>query len=63
MANAARLGNAFDPCRNIDAVAKNVLALDDDVADVDTYPELYRIGLGATGIALPKLSLNFDGAD
>ena len=60
--DAARFGNALDPRRDVDAVAKDVLALDDDVADIDADPELDRIGLGATGIVLPKLSLNFDRA-
>ena len=41
---------------------KDIIALDDDVADVDADPKLDRIGLGATGVVLPKLSLDFDGA-
>ena len=60
--DAARFGNALDPRRDVDAVAKDILALDDDVADIDPDPELDRIGFGATGIVLPKLSLNFDRA-
>jgi hypothetical protein len=60
--NAARLGNSLDPRRDVDAISLSVLALADDVADVDAYPELDRIGLGATGFLLPKLSLNLDGA-
>ena len=34
--------------------------LHDDVADVDADPKLDRIGLGATGIVLAELSLDFD---
>ena len=60
--DAARFGNALDPRRDVDAVAKDILAFDDDVADVDPDPELDRIGFGATGIVLPKLSLNLDRA-
>jgi hypothetical protein len=59
--DAARLGDTFDPRRDVDAVAKDVFPFDDDVADVDADPELDRRGFGATGIALPKLPLNFDG--
>jgi hypothetical protein len=36
-ANAARLCDALKPRRNIHAVAKNVMRLDDDVADVNAY--------------------------
>ena len=54
--DAAGFGDALDPRRDVDAVTKDVLALDDDVADIDANPELDRIGLGATGIVLPKLS-------
>jgi hypothetical protein len=34
-ANAARLGDAFQSRRNVDAVAENITVLDDDVADVN----------------------------
>ena len=46
----------------VDAVAKDVLALDDNIADVDPDPEPDRADFGATGIVLAKLSLDFDGA-
>ena len=61
MADAARLGDTLDPRRDVDTVAEDVFPFDDDVADVDADPELDRSGFGATGIALPKLPLNFDG--
>jgi hypothetical protein len=60
--NAARFGDPFDPRRDVDAVAQDVLALDDDIADVDPDPEPDRIDFGATGILLAKLSLDFDSA-
>ena len=60
--NAAGFGDAFDPRRDVDAVAKDVLALDDDIADVDPDPDPDRIDFGATGIVLAKLSLDFDSA-
>ena len=55
--------DAFDPRRDVDAVAKDVLALDDDIADVDPDPEPDRIDFGATGIVLWRNpSLDFDSA-
>jgi hypothetical protein len=38
-ANAAWFGNALKPGRNIDAVTENVVALDQDVTEVDPDPE------------------------
>jgi len=58
--DTAGFGDALDTSRDIHAIAKNVVALDDDVADVDANSELDRIGFIAG--ALLKLSLNFDGA-
>ena len=51
--DAARFSNSLDPRRDVDAISQDVLALDDDVADVDAYPELDRIGLEATDVVLP----------
>src|SRR6516162_4802869 len=36
-ANPARLGQRFEPGRYVDAVAKDVAVLDDDVADIDAH--------------------------
>jgi hypothetical protein len=58
----ARLGNAFDPRRDVDAITEDVFALDDNVADVNTDPELDRNRFGTARIVLPKLSLNFGSA-
>jgi hypothetical protein len=41
--DAAWLGDALKPCRNIYAVAKNVMWLDNHVADVDADPESYTL--------------------
>ena len=38
-ADAARLGDAFQPRGDVDAVAEDVVALDDDVADIDADAE------------------------
>ena len=47
---------------DVDAVAKDILALDDDIADVDPDAEAERINFGVGGLALPQLSLDFNGA-
>ena len=43
--DAARLGDAFDPRRDVDAVAKDIITLDDDIANVDPDPKPDWIGL------------------
>jgi predicted DNA-binding transcriptional regulator AlpA len=45
--DAAWRGDALDPRRDVDAIAKDVVAFDDDVADIDPDTELDRISLGA----------------
>jgi hypothetical protein len=40
---AARLGQPFEACGDIDPITKNVAVLDDDVADIDTDPEFYAV--------------------
>ena len=52
--DSARLGDAFDPRR--DAVAKDVSALDDDIANVEADPKLDRSRFSATGIVLPEMA-------
>ena len=49
-ANATGLGQAFEPRRNVDAVAKDVAILDDDVADVDADPK-FDAAVGHIGVA------------
>ena len=44
--NAARFGDAFDPRRDVDAVAKDILAHDDDIPDVYPDAEAERINFG-----------------
>ena len=50
--------------RNVDAVAEDVVALDDDVADMNADAEADRIGAGAraANFALAELFLYLDGA-
>src|SRR2546430_9664235 len=60
-ANAARFGDLFEPRRDVDAVAIDILTFDDDVADVDPDSQADRIDLGVAGIVIPDQPLNFDG--
>jgi hypothetical protein len=52
--DAARLGQAFEPARDVDTVAEDVTVLDDDVADVDADTELDAMvgGNGALPLAI-----------
>jgi hypothetical protein len=36
-ANAAGLGDAFEPRRNVDAISKNVIGFYDDITDVNSH--------------------------
>ncbi len=47
-ADAAGLGHRFEPRGDVDPVAMNVVAVDDDVAEIDPEAEL-DAGLGALG--------------
>jgi hypothetical protein len=51
---------AFELRRDIDAVAIDILAFDDDVPDVNPEPD--RTLFRATGVMLPDLSHDFDRA-
>ena len=55
-ANAARLGDAFQPRRDVDAVAEDVVAVDDDVADIDADAELDPVSCGTSAFcaAMPR---------
>ena len=61
-ADAARLGDAFQPCGDVDAVAKNVVVFDDNVADIDADTQRDALVLRLSGVALGHAVLNFDGA-
>ena len=39
-ADSARVGQRFEARRHIDAIAEDVVAVDDDVADVDADPKV-----------------------
>ena len=49
-ADAAGLGDAFEPRGNIDAVAEDVAVLDDDVADMDADAEFDAPSCGTAAL-------------
>ena len=53
--------SAFQACRNIDAIAKDVVVLDDDVAEIDPDPEPDPAFLGDRGCAIGHRELPFGG--
>jgi hypothetical protein len=60
--DAARPSQGFQPCRQIDPVAVNVLAIDDDIAHVDADAEPDVAVFGGAGVALGHAALDFDRA-
>ena len=60
-ANAARLGDAFESRRNVDAIAENITFLDDDIADVNADPD-FNTALGRyVLVSLRHSPLRLDG--
>jgi hypothetical protein len=57
-ADATRLGEGFQACGDVDAIAINVVTLDDDVADVDA--DAHRDALLLRHIRLPIGDALFD---
>jgi len=60
-AEPARLGERFEPCGDIDPVAKNIVLVDDNVAEVDPDAEFDAPVRRHIGVALGHLPLDFDG--
>ena len=60
--NASRHGDAFDPRCNIDAIAEDIVVVDDDVSQMDADAELDPLGLGYLRVLVSHAALNFDGA-
>jgi len=58
----ARFGDALQPRRNVDAVSIDVLALDDDVAQVDADSKLDAAAFGRSAIAVGHAGLDREGA-
>src|SRR5713101_104981 len=57
----ARLGNALQPCRYVDTVAKDVLAFDNHVAKIDADAEFDAAVLWQTGVSIKHPALNLGG--
>ena len=60
--DAARPRQTLEPRRHVDAVAIEIVAVDDDVAEIDADAELDVPVLGNPGIALRHAALDFDRA-
>jgi hypothetical protein len=61
-ADPARLGQGFQPRRDIDAIAEDVVVVDDDVAEIDADAKLDAALARDTVIAQRHLALQFDRA-
>src|SRR5664279_48303 len=61
-ANASGVGNPFQSRGNIDAVAENVVALNDNVANIDTDTQFDAPLPRFSSIALGHSALNVDSA-
>ncbi len=61
-ADPAGIGQPLQPRRDIDAIAEDVVSVDDDVTDVDTDAKLDPLLGGHLGIALGHATLHVDRA-
>ncbi|MGA7265068.1 MAG: hypothetical protein WCB44_20555 [Stellaceae bacterium] len=61
-ADPAWLGQGFEPCRDIDPVSEDVLALDNDIAKIDPDSELDMLLWRDGRISLRHAPLNLDSA-
>ena len=60
--DTAWIGDPFQSCSDVDAIAKNVITVDDDIADVDTNAQLDTFVCGHCTVALVHTALNFERA-
>src|SRR6266446_4382064 len=60
--NASRHSDAFEPRCNIDAIAEDIVVVEDDVSQMDADAELDPLGLGYLRVLVSHAALNFDGA-
>src|SRR6266478_8408556 len=56
--NAARHSDAFEPRCNIDAIAEDIVVVDDDVSQMDADAELDPLGLGYLRVLVSHAALN-----
>jgi hypothetical protein len=61
-ADTARFGQPFEPCRDIHAVAENVNALDNNVAEIDPDAEADPLVFGNVALAIEHAALHLGGA-
>ncbi len=61
-ADAAGFGQCLQARCNVDAVAVDVAAVGDDVAEIDPYPEGDALLLGRLGVAVDHRPLELDRA-
>ena len=61
-ADAARLRNAFKARRYVDSIAKDIVAINDNVANIDANTELDLLARRHFGISFRHRALNVDGA-
>ena len=60
-ADTALLGNFLEPCRDVDAVAVDILTIDDYVAKIDADAKAERIIVGLVCVAIGEAALELDG--
>ena len=53
-ADPAGLGQSFQPCGDVDAIAVNIAAFGDHIAEIDTYAEGDPLILGDVGTAVDQ---------
>src|SRR3977135_3216349 len=58
-ADPARLGDSFQPGCDIDAVAKNIVVVDDDIAEMDPDPEFDACVRNHAGVLRSHAALDF----
>jgi hypothetical protein len=61
-ADAATLRNALKARRYIDSIAKDIVPINDNVADIDANAELDLLARRRIGISFQHRALNVDGA-
>jgi len=61
-ADSAGLGQTFEPCSDVDAVAKDILSVDDHVAEIDPDPQLEPARGRKRVVDRPGGALHLDGA-
>src|SRR5207302_4284086 len=58
-ADAAGLGERFEPCRDVDPVAEQVIVLYDDITEIDPNPKMHPAVVGQRVVARLERFLDF----